>query len=201
MNRSQPQPFQVIPARLCCVVISISIALSWPIVAKSDDDPITERLSVAGTFLTSRIDANGDGEASSWCTIQIKGGYQGQSMMQCVNEDVFAGVTPECPGGVYVVDQDHGGTGFGARTFPSATDQILVQLTERQLCIDAFGQVTGTDHGLIIGGTGRYAGASGSYSWEIAGQLLYFDLLAQPAQLFGSLLGTGEWEIHLAADD
>ena len=61
-----------------------------------------EKLTVGGTFLTSRIDANSDGGAASWCTMQIKGGDQGSSTMQCVNEDVFAGSTAECPGGLFV---------------------------------------------------------------------------------------------------
>lgn len=156
-----------------------------------------ENLNLAGTFLTSRIDANSDGDASSWCTSQIKGGHQGSSVMQCVNEDVFAAVTAECPGGLFVVDNTYGGTGFGVRTFPNASDQIFVRLTERSLCANEYGQVTsGVDRGQIIGGVGRYVGVTGTYEWSYTGQILYGDPAAQPAQLFGSLNGAGTWVIN-----
>lgn len=161
-------------------------------------DPIVEQLTLAGTFLTSRIDANYDLAPASWCTSQIKGGQQGSSILQCVNEDVFAGVTSECPGGLWVVDPAYGGTGVAVRTFPNATDQIFVTLTERRLCADLKGHFTdGNDRGVIVGGTGKFAGAAGTYEWNYTGQVLYGDPAAQPEQFFGSLNGTGTWIIEL----
>jgi len=155
-----------------------------------------EKVHVAGSFLTSRIDNNDDQQGSSWCMLQIKGGYQGSSMQQCINEDVFTEITADCPGGLFVVSSSVGGTGFGVRTFPNAQDQVFLQLTERELCANAFGAVEGTDQGVIIGGTGRYEGASGSYSLDYTGQLLYGDDTASPPQLFGSILGSGTFNIE-----
>ena len=47
------------------------------------------------------------------------------------------------------------------------------------------------------GGVGRFVGATGTYEWDYTGQVLYFDALAQPAQNFGSIIGTGTWVIEL----
>lgn len=167
-----------------------------PASAGADDPDIdVENVSIAGSFLTSRIDNNNDGQGSSWCTVQIKGGYKGSSMQQCVNEDVFAGFTSDCPGGLFVVGPSTG-TGYGVRTFPNAQDQVFLLLTERELCANATGGIAGTDQGMIIGGTGRYEGASGTYSFDYTGQLLYGDDTAVPPQIFGSLLGSGTYNIQ-----
>jgi hypothetical protein len=172
------------------------LLLSLPAIALGAGPNIdVEYVTVAGSFLTSRIDNNQDGQGSSWCTLQIKGGYQGSSMQQCINEDVFAGITAECPGGVIIVTPSTG-TGMGVRTFPNALDQIYLRLTERELCVNAFGGVEGTDEGVVVGGTGRYEGAVGSYSLEYTGQLLYGDETAVPPQNFGSILGTGTFTIE-----
>jgi len=175
---------------------AIALFLSLPAIVWGGKPQVDiENVSLAGSFLTSRIDNNGDGQGSSWCTLQIKGGYQGSSMQQCVNEDVFDGFTNECPGGLFVVTPSRG-TGMGVRTFPNAQDQIFLRLTERELCANAFGGIEGTDQGVIVGGTGQYEGASGSYSVNYTGQLLYGDELANPPQFFGSILGSGTYIIE-----
>ncbi len=183
------------------VILSTFLALSVSYGFASADDyrnnnPQIEKIRLAGTFLTSRIDANADGNASSWCTLQVRGGRQWSSMMQCVNEDVFVGTPPDCPGGLFVVNEIDGGTGTGTRTFSNAKDQIYFELTERDLCTDAFGQITGVDSGIIVGGVGRYVDATGTYELEYTGQILYFDGAAEPPQFFGSLIGKGKWVIH-----
>lgn len=175
---------------------TLSLMFLFVASANADGSSDIEQLTAAGTFLTSRLDANADGAASSWCTLQIRGGYQGSSTQQCINEDVFAGFTSECPGGRFVVNGQLGGTGVGTRTFPNAEDQIYFQLTERELCANAFGQFTGQDAGVIVGGTGRYEGATGSFEWKYSGRVQYFDPAAVPPQQFGSLTATGTWDIQ-----
>lgn len=184
---------QRVIASLCQLMI---VLVSVSVTELASAETIVEKLKVGGSFLTSRIDANSDGVAASWCTTQVKGGLQGSSMVQCVNEDVFAGFTADCPGGLFVVDSIQG-TGTGVRTFPSGNDQIFIALTERRLCANLAGQFTeGLDRGLIIGGTGKFQGASGTYEWVYTGQILYFDNAANPAQFFGSFNGTGQWVIQ-----
>jgi hypothetical protein len=176
--------------------IAIVLLLSLPAIASAASPQIdVEKVSIAGSFITSRIDTNDDGQGSSWCTVQIKGGYQGSSMQQCVSEDVFVGTTNECPGGLFVVTSSMG-TGMGVRSFPNAQDQIFVRLTERELCVNALGGIEGTDQGVIVGGVGRYEGASGSYSFEYTGQILFGDETATPPQIFGSTLGSGTYWIE-----
>ena len=187
MTSKSNNPFATLVASLLLVTVAS---------ANADGEPDIEMLSGAGTFLTSRMDANADGEASSWCTVQIRGGHQGSSMQQCINEDVFAGLTEDCPGGLYVVNGELGGTGVGTRTFPSTEDQIYFVLTERELCANESGQIVGQDAGVIVGGVGRYAGATGTYEWEYSGQIQYLDLGATPPQFFGSILSTGTWTIY-----
>lgn len=173
--------------------ICLAATMSAPAVASGSS---VEKLNVAGSFLTSRIDANADGEASSWCTLQIKGGNQDSGMQQCVNEDVFQGFTQDCPGGLYVIDAVQGvGSGAGVRTFKNAKDQLFFALTERYLCTNEVGTIEGVDRGIVTGGTGKFEGATGSFTSSYGGQILYFDLNAQPAQFFGSILGTSEWTV------
>ncbi|MEL7187168.1 MAG: hypothetical protein AAFN50_12150 [Pseudomonadota bacterium] len=119
--------------------------------------------------------------------------------MQCINEDVLTGVSAECPGGIFEVNASQGiGGGTGARTFANGRDQLYVVLTERFLCSDLAGNFTeGYDRGLIVGGAGRYAGATGTYEWDYTGRVLYGDPAAQPAQYFGVLTGKGRWHIEL----
>jgi len=171
----------------------VSVGLSLPVSADTE----IENVTAAGSFLSSRIDANGDGSGASWCTLQIKGGYKGSSMQQCVNEDVFVGVDNDCPGGIFVVQNDIG-DGYGVRTFPNAADQLFVKLTSMYFCLGTQGQATGNQEGVIIGGTGRYQGANGTFEYSYSGQLLYFDENASPPQFFGSILAEGIWEINLA---
>ena len=162
---------------------------------------IVENLKVGGTYLTSRIDANVDTLASSWCTLHIKGGIQGSSMQQCVNEDVPTPPTTDCPGGVFIVDASNGiGIGRGVRTFSSGVDQLFVELTERYLCVGVNAQgpffKESYDRGVIIGGSGKFAEASGTYEFTYSGTILYGDDNANPPQYFGSITGTGTFVIN-----
>lgn len=189
---------QVTITRIKSAMLAIALV---SVFASAQAEEIVEKLKVGGTFLTSRINVNMDSEASSWCTLQIKGGIQGSSMQQCVNEDVATPPTVDCPGGVFIVDADNGvGAGRGVRTFASGVDQLFVDLTERYLCVGIGAQgpffKESYDRGVIIGGTGKFAEATGSYEYTYSGTLLYGDPLATPPQYFGSITGTGTWVIN-----
>jgi hypothetical protein len=168
--------------------------------ANAQAEEIVENVRIGGSYLTSRINANGDTQASSWCTLQIKGGQQGSSMQQCINEDVPMPPTPDCPGGVFVVDALNG-TGRGVRTFANGNDQLFIELTERHLCVglNAAGPFfkESYDRGVIIGGAGKFVGATGTYEATYTGTILYGDPSAVPPQFFGSIAGTATWQINV----
>ena len=123
-------------------------------------------------------------------------------MQQCVNEDVPTPPTLDCPGGVFVVDASNGiGGGRGVRTFAGGEDQLFIELTERHLCV-GIGPAgpffkESYDRGVIIGGTGKFVGATGTYEFVYTGTLLYGDMFASPPQYFGSILGTGTYNINV----
>ena len=171
--------------------------------ASANAETIVEKVNVGGSFLTSRINVNMDSEASSWCTLHIKGGLQGSSMQQCINEDVPSAPTAECPGGVFVVDASTGtGGGRGVRTFANGVDQLFIELRERHLCVGLTPEFQpffkeSYDRGVILGGTGRFASATGTYMFTYSGTLLYGDPFASPPQFFGSIIGTGTYEINI----
>jgi hypothetical protein len=142
----------------------------------------------AGTFLSARIDRNDDGVPASWETGVLtdklgKRGYQG------VSEVVPTGPTAACPGGVFIIDAPNG-QGFGTftETFPNG-DQLYTRVLTRTVCSDGVGGVTGANTGSYIGGTGKFAGASGNGENSFAGFYQAFDANAVPPQGFGSFSG------------
>jgi len=142
----------------------------------------------AGTFLSARIDRNDDGVPATWETGVTtsntgKRGYQG------VNESVPTGATTACPGGVFIIDAPNG-QGFGTytETFPNG-DQLYAQVLTRTVCSDGVGGFSGSSTGSYIGGTGKFAGASGNGENSFVGFFQVFDTNANPFQGFGSFSG------------
>jgi len=142
----------------------------------------------AGTFLTTRIDRNDDGAAAGWETGALTGtlgkrGYQG------VSETVPTGPTAACPGGVFIIDAQNGqGFGTWTETFPNG-NQLSARVLTRTLCSNGVGGFTGSSTFSYIGGTGKFAGASGDGENRFAGFFQAFDANAVPPQGFGSASG------------
>jgi hypothetical protein len=119
----------------------------------------------AVTFLTTRIDRNDDGLAASWNTAEVKGTF-GKRTIQGVTETVPTGATTECSGGVLIIDAASGiGFGRGTSTLPGG-DQIYTQIVTRHQCNLGQGRFEGDDTVEIVGGAGRFAGASGASKSE-----------------------------------
>jgi hypothetical protein len=91
---------------------------------------------------------------------------------------------------VFVIDAQ-AGMGFGSitNTTPNG-DQLYSQILTRKLCANAVGGFTGSDTGIIVGGTGQFAGASGTFQQSFTGFFQAFDPNANPGQGFGSFTGS-----------
>jgi hypothetical protein len=151
---------------------------------------------VAGTFLGTRIDLNHDGVAASWSTQEVSGTL-GKRTIQVVSESVPTGPTSECPGGVNIVDAPNEiGFGTATSTFPNG-DQLYSQLLTRTQCVLGGGKSTASDTWTIIGGTGKFDGASGTYEQHVTVLIQVVDLDANPHQPFGSVSGEFEGTITL----
>ncbi len=143
-----------------------------------------------------RIDFNDDGVPASWSTVELTG-MLGKSTGQGVTESVPTGPTPECSGGVYIVDAQNGiGFGRNTRTFPDG-DQLYTQLLTRTQCGLGGGKSTSSDTWTIVGGTGKFDGASGTIDVQSTSFCQAIDPNANPAQCFGSLSGEFEGTVIL----
>lgn len=154
----------------------------------------------AGTFLGTRMDlfplGNPDGVAAGWSTAEVTGN-PGKRTSQSVSEAVPTGSTQACPGGVSIIDAQNGiGFGTSTATWPNG-DQIYTQIVTRTQCYDTVGRFTSTDTGRIVGGAGKFAGASGTFEQSSSGFFQYLDANANPAQGFGSFSGKIEGTITL----
>ncbi|SRR5712692_336806 len=150
----------------------------------------------AGTFLSSRIDRNDDGVPAGWQTGVTKGTL-GNRIFQGVSEFVRTDPTTECPRGVFIIDAQNG-QGFGTftETFPNG-DQYYARILTSTLCSDGVGGFTGSTTLSIVGGTGKFAGASGNIENSFAGFYQAFDANANPVQGFGSFSGEFEGTLIL----
>jgi hypothetical protein len=142
----------------------------------------------AGTFLSARIDRNDDGEPAGWETGVTKS-KPGERVYQGVSELVRTDPTTECPGGVFVIDAQNGqGFGIFTETFPNG-DQLYARVLTRTLCSNGVGGFTGSSTFSYVGGTGKFAGASGNGENSFTGFFQAVDMNANPFQGFGSASG------------
>jgi hypothetical protein len=141
-----------------------------------------------GTFLSSRMDLNDDGILASWSTAEVNGTL-GKRSSQSITEAVPTGVTPECPGGVSIIDAQSR-VGFSAitATFPNG-DQVYSRILTRTQCGLGGGKFKTDDVQEILGGTGKFEGASGTVEVHSTSFCQAFDGNAVPPQCFGSFTG------------
>jgi hypothetical protein len=150
----------------------------------------------AGTTVSTHLDLNDDNRSAFLSTTEVSGTL-GKRRQQGVVEPVSTGPTAECPGGVSIVDAQNGvGWGAATATFPNG-DQLYFQTLTRTACTDALGRFTGSDTFSIVGGTGKFAGASGNGELSFAGFFQAFDANAVPPQGFGSVSGEFEGTLTL----
>jgi hypothetical protein len=151
-----------------------------------------------GTYLSTRMDLvdRGDGVIASWSTAEVTGTL-GKRTAQSVVEPRSTGVTVACPAGVFIIDAQKG-IGFGrtTHTFPNG-DQIYSRILTRTQCGLGGGRFSATDVVEILGGTGKFEGASGTAEVRSLSVCQAFDGSAIPPQCFGSFTGDFDGTITL----
>jgi hypothetical protein len=88
---------------------------------------------------------------------------------------------------VFVINAQNG-FGTYTETFPNG-DQLYVQVLTRTVCSDSVGGFTGSTTISIVGGTGKFAGASENGENSFVGFFQVVDTNAVPPQGFGSFSG------------
>jgi hypothetical protein len=177
---------------------TIGLACSFVIVlasSKAEARDIRIQGDWAGTGLTTRIDLNNDGGPADWATWVEKSNL-GQSSAQAVIE----GSAPVSPTGACPADQVESGLVGGSivNTFLHTRDQLFIQPTSRVLCFDlATGTLSAQTIATITGGTGKFAGATGSLDYRFTGRVLLPDFDPASNQVFASFTGTVEGTLTL----
>lgn len=97
-----------------------------------------------------------------------------------------------------IASQKPKGIGFATstQTFPNG-DQIYARGLTRTQCALGGGRVTSVDTFSIVGGTGKFEGASGTFEVSYSSFFQVFDGNAVPPQGFGSFSGEFEGTITL----
>ena len=160
--------------------------------AEARDIPI--KGDFAGTGLTARIDLNNDGRLADGGTWVEKSNL-GQSSAQFVIEGVPVPPTGACPAGQLETALVAGSV---VNTFLHTRDQLFIELTSRIFCVDLV-TFTFSAHTIatITGGTGKFAGATGSVDYRFTGVVFLADFDPASNQLFGSFTGTVEGTLIL----
>jgi hypothetical protein len=144
--------------------------------------------TLGGTFLSTRMDLNDDGVLATWSTAEVSGTL-GKRTVQGIVETVPTGPTPECPNSVVIIDaQNKVGFSTITATFPNG-DQVYSRILTRTQCGLGGGKLKADDVQEIIGGTGKFEGASGTVEVHSISQCQGFDANAVPPQCFGSFTG------------
>ena len=153
------------------------------------------KLSYSGSTVT-RQDSNGDGIRSALgiltCTSNL-----GRCTAQGVGEALSAGSGP-CPNGHPGLRYELlPGSGHGFTHFERTGDMLFTRVTSETACYDlTTGVLSKSGVDAIVGGTGRFAGASGESRFEGTQWLLYID---GDGNAFAAQTGTATATIVLPA--
>ena len=158
--------------------------------SRAEARDIKVRSTFAGTTLGARIDLNNDGGLADWFTAEVKSNL-GQAIRQGVTEGAL--IDPpsgKCPAGQLEIAL------VAARSVDTFTqtakvkDQLFAEVTSSTLCFDpATGAFSTNDTAAWVGGTGRFAGAMGTFENSYTGFILLADPDPESNQFFNSITG------------
>mgnify|MGYP001829210448 FL=1 len=110
-----------------------------------------------GSSAHTSIDLDGKGSPASY-VVAFGDGTFGRAAVQGMSEPARVPVE-KCPPGTAM--EFHMVAGTMVRTFLDELDQVFIRTRSGLACISEAGSVTSENQGEIIGGTGRFEGASG----------------------------------------
>lgn len=177
--------------------VAIGLLMTVEIGSARADHTRRNNGTFGGTFLSTRMDLNDDGVLAVWSTSAVNGTL-GKRTSQAVVEVIDpAGPPPTCPTTEVILDVPNG-IGFSTltATFPNG-DQIYSRILTRKQCSLGGGQVQIDDVQEILGGTGKFEGASGMAELHTISRCQAVDGNAVPPQCFGSFTGEFEGTITL----
>jgi len=152
----------------------------------------------AGTFTENRMDLNDDGTVGGWDTARADTTIGQLNFQETMERQPVASPTGLCPTGQLEFELVFG-TGVDTA---ADTSQIFYQIDESPVCLDpATFTFTGTAQESILGGTGRFAGATGNFESTFTGSYLVFDDSPESNQGFGPFSGSFTGDITIPNGD
>ncbi|NOT58425.1 MAG: hypothetical protein HOP18_27840 [Deltaproteobacteria bacterium] len=159
------------------VTLGIALLMLTGIVgaAEAKDQHVHWKASFSGGAVNTQSDTNGDGSKGGFDSGGFKGTL-GSGTFQGVNEYVFSG-PGTCPNGNegFIVTLLPG-TGHSFYRFDNTGDLLFVEISSSTLCFDPITTLqfySWVDN--ITGGTGRFAGATGSITGSGTAKTLFDD--------------------------
>ncbi len=178
--------------RLKLVLGAVLLILSFmSAITYAGERPISMRWN--GTVVDTAIDLNGDGFLANVIDAQAKGSFGARSL-DIFTEFALAGICDEKPNVLYVSMW----YSKPVTTFANG-DLLWGSVTNGWMCMDiTTGDFTGEAEGLYEGGTGRFAGATGSFVAPFSGKSL---TISELGINFGPVAGRLEGTVVLDNDD
>jgi hypothetical protein len=167
----------------CSVVIALASG-------RAEARDIKVRGTFAGTFLSTRIDLNNDGSLAGWGTVTVKSNLGRATSQGVVEIDLVDPPTGACPAGQLELTLVAGRFVDTFTQTAKVKDRFFGEATSSTTCVDpATGALSSNNTITVIGGTGKFAGATGSFENSYTGFVLLADPDPASKQSFGSFAG------------
>jgi hypothetical protein len=162
--------------------------------------------AVSGTFadVETNIDTNGDGASASLSQGISNCTPTERSLFQEETEWILQASATTCPQGSleFHIDEDAViGQQRSVTTSAKTGDQVFARMTSGTLCIDFStcpAPLSASTHHEIIGGTGRFTGATGTYDSQTSGSYLMIGAKNGVFGGFGQFTGTTDGTITVS---
>jgi len=157
-------------ARTLLVAVVVALALLVIVGAASAETSIEIEWRTIGASVHTAVDLDGKGSPAS-LVVAVGDGTFGRASIQGMSEPARVPIE-ECPAGTAM--EFHMVAGTMVRTFHDSLDQVFVQTVSGLACISETGSVTSRNQGRIVGGTGRFEGATGTLETRTLPQTVSF---------------------------